>query len=173
MQGDLERDLVARCRVGDRSAYTDLVRSCSARVFAICLAMLGNRHDAEDVAQQTLLKGLTAISGLRRDDQFGAWISRIARNLCIDLIRKCRHKPNILARQADPSRAEPRDYGELQVALAKLPEDLRLTLMLYYFDGRSTQNIAESLDISQGAVQTRLCRARRRLRTLLEAQRGA
>jgi RNA polymerase sigma factor (sigma-70 family) len=46
-------------------------------------------------------------------------------------------------------------------------------LMLYYFDGRSTKNIAETLDISQGAVQTRLCRARRQLRKLLDAQRGA
>ena len=75
MQGDLEKDLVARCRKGDRSAYTDLVRAYSARVFAICLAMLGNQYDAEDVAQQTLLKGFMGISGLRRDDQFGVQIS--------------------------------------------------------------------------------------------------
>jgi len=173
LQGDSEKDLVARCRAGDKSAYADLVRAYSACVFAICLGMLGNSHDAEDVAQQTLLKGLMGISGLRRDDQFGAWISRIARNLCIDFIRKCRLRANVPDRQAGLAQPDSCDYGELQAALAELPEDLRLTLMLYYFDGRSTNNIAETLDISQGAVQTRLCRARKQLRRLLEAQRGA
>jgi RNA polymerase sigma-70 factor (ECF subfamily) len=132
--------------------------------------MLGNRHDAEDVAQQTLLKGLTGINGLRHDEQFGAWISRIARNLCIDFIRKRRRKPSLAARQADPAWPESRDYRELQAALAKLPEESKLTLMLYYFDARSTKNIAAMLDISQCAVQTRLCRARRQLRKLLDAQ---
>ena len=170
MQGDSEKDLAARCRAGDKSAYTDLVRACSAGVFAICMAMLGNRHDAEDVAQQTLLKGLTGINGLRHDEQFGAWISRIARNLCIDFIRKRRRKPSLAVRQADPAWPESRDYRELQTALAKLPEESRLTLMLYYFDGRSTKNIAAMLDISQCAVQTRLCRARRQLRKLLDAR---
>jgi len=173
LQGDLERDLVVRCRVGDRSAYTDLVRAYSARVFAICLAMLGNQYDAEDTAQQTLLKGLTGISSLRGDGQFGAWISRIARNLCIDFIRKRRLRANVPDRQPDLAQPDSRDYDELQVALAKLPEDSRLTLPLYYFDGRSAKNIAQTLDISEGAVQTRLCRARKQLRRLLEAQRGA
>jgi len=170
VQGDSEKDLVARCRTGDRSAYTDLVRNCSARVFAICLAMLGNSYDAEDVAQETLLKGLMGIRGLRRDDQFGAWISRIARNLCIDFIRKRRLRVEVPDREPSSTQPDSCDYDELQTALAKLPEDLRLTLMLYYFDGRSAKNIAEALDISQGAVQTRLCRARKQLRRLLEAQ---
>jgi len=170
LQGDSEKDLVARCRAGDKSAYAGLVRVYASRVFAICLGMLGNSHDAEDVAQQTLLNGLRCINGLRRDEQFGAWISRIARNLCIDFIRKRRRKPSLAARQADPAWPEPHDYRELQVALAKLPEESKLTLMLYYFDGRSTKNIAETLDISQGAVQTRLSRARRQLRKLLDAQ---
>lgn len=173
MQGDLEIDLVTRCRTGDRSAYAGLVRAHSARVFAICLAMLGNTYDAEDVAQQTLLKGLLGISGLRRDGQFGAWISRIARNLCIDFIRKRRLRAEVPDREPGSAQPDSCDYDELQSALAKLPEDSRLTLTLYYFDGRSAKNIAETLDISQGAVQTRLCRARKQLRRLLEAQRGA
>lgn len=164
---------MARCRAGDRSAYAGLVRAYSARVFAICLAMLGNQYDAEDIAQQTLLKGLTGISGLRREGQFGAWISRIARNLCIDFIRKRKPRAEVPDRLPDLAQPDSGDYDELQIALAKLPADLRLTLTLYYFDGRSAKNIAESLDISQGAVQTRLCRARKLLRELLETERGA
>jgi len=66
-----------------------------------------------------------------------------------------------------------KEYPELQSALAKLSEEHRLALMLFYFDGRSTKNIAETLEISQGAVLARLSRARKRLRKLLEAAGGA
>jgi len=67
----------------------------------------------------------------------------------------------------------PRDYGELEAALGKLEERHRLVLMLYYFDGRSTGNIGDILNISESAVHARMSRARKQLRRLLEAERGA
>jgi RNA polymerase sigma-70 factor (ECF subfamily) len=169
----LEKELTVRSRNGDTSAYAELARAYAGRVFAVCLSMLGNSHDAEDIAQQTLLNGFTGVGQLRSDEQFGAWISRIARNLCIDFTRRGKHRQRITDQQPIPNEKDADNYPELQVALAKLPEDYRLTLMLYYFDGRSTKNIAEVLAISQAAVQTRLCRARKLLRELLETGRGA
>ena len=132
-----------------------------------CLGMLGNIHDAEDIAQQTLLKGLTNINQLRDIEQFGAWISRIAKNMCIDFIRVQTHRRNSVIKRFATSRGISKDYSELKSALAKLPEEYRLALILYYFDGRSTRNIAETLKVSEGAVQTRLSRAKKRLRKLL------
>lgn len=133
--------------------------------------MLRNGHDAEDIAQQALLRGFTDIGQLRDSRQFGAWIGRIAKNLCIDLIRSRKRKQNMSLRDVAGQRHS-EQYAELQAALAKLPDDSRLVLMLYYFDGRSTKNIAKTLDISQGAVHARLSRARKQLRTQLDTDGG-
>ena len=173
MNEDLEKKLVVACREGDRSAYAKLAKHYSGRIFAICLGMLGHRENAEDIAQQALLKALTNIKQLRDDEQFGAWITRIAKNLCIDFTRKQKHKRFFLIKREVVSQNGSKEYPELQSALAKLSEEHRLALMLFYFDGRSTKNIAETLEISQGAVLARLSRARKRLRKLLEAAGGA
>jgi RNA polymerase sigma-70 factor (ECF subfamily) len=170
---DLEKQLVSACRKGDKSAYAKLAKHYSGRIFAICLGMLGHRENAEDIAQQALLKALTNIKQLRDDEQFGAWITRIAKNLCIDFTRKQKHKRFFLIKREVVSQNGSKEYHELQSALAKLSEEHRLALMLFYFDGRSTKNIAETLEISQGAVLARLSRARKRLRKLLEAAGGA
>ncbi|MHC4558771.1 MAG: RNA polymerase sigma factor [Planctomycetota bacterium] len=172
MNGDLEKKLVASCRNADSSAYTQLIKAYSGRVFAICLGMLGSTHDAEDIAQQTLLRALTNIKQVRRDEQFGAWISRIAKNLCIDFIRMQKRRRSSLAEQAATSRSDSKEYPELEAALAKLSEEYRLALMLYYFDGRSTKAVAEVFMISEAAAQARLCRARKQLRKLLVTNGG-
>jgi len=144
LNGDLEKKLVASCRNGSASAYASLAKEYSGRIFAICYGMLGNAHDAEDIAQQTLLKGFANIGQIRRNEKFGAWISRIAKNLC--------------------------EYPELERALAELSEEHRLALMLYYFDGQSAKALAETFEISEGAAQARLSRARKQLRKLLQAK---
>ena len=170
MNDGLEKELITASRAGDKSAYAKLVKIYSGRVFSICLGMLGNNHDAEDIAQQVLLKGLTDIDRLRRSAQFGAWLSRIAKNLCIDFIRRRKCRQNILAEQVGTHQSDSRVYPELQAALAKLPQDSRVALMLYYFGGRSTKNISETLDISVAAAQARISRARKQLRKLLETE---
>lgn len=172
MNDDLEKKLVAACRDGDRSAYAGLVRAYSARIFAICLGILGQRQDAEDIAQQALLKGLTDIKQLRDSERFGPWIGRIAKNLCIDYIRRRKPKTNNLVERAVASDSGAKEYPELQKALAKLPQEHRLALMLYYFDGRSTRAIADILGISLGSVHSRISRARKHLRKSLETERG-
>jgi RNA polymerase sigma-70 factor (ECF subfamily) len=134
--------------------------------------MLGNTHDAEDIAQQTFLKGLANIRQIRSDELFGAWIGRIAKNLCIDLIRERKRGRSSLAGWLPPDQEDEREFPELRSALAGLSERHRLALMLYYFDGRSTRGLAEVLAISEGAAQARLSRARKKLRRLLEAGRG-
>ena len=167
MNRDSEKKLVAACRNADKSAYAELVKVYSGRIFAICLGMLGNSHDAEDIAQQALLKALTDINQLWDNGQFGPWVARIAKNLCIDFIRKRIRERDILAGQAKSAHNGSKEYPELQVALAKLPEEYRLALLLYYFDGRSTKSIGQTLMISEAAAQARLSRARKQLRELL------
>jgi RNA polymerase sigma-70 factor (ECF subfamily) len=173
LNSDSVKNLVASCRDGDKSAYAALVKAYSGRVFAICLGMLGNSHDAEDVAQQALVKGFSEIKHLRDNEQFAVWIVRIARNLCIDLIRRRRRERNAFAEGAAASKSCSEDHPELEAALAELREEYRLPLMLYYFDGHSIRNIAETLEISEAAAQARLSRARKQLRELLQVKGGA
>jgi RNA polymerase sigma-70 factor (ECF subfamily) len=132
--------------------------------------MLGNAHDAEDIAQQTLLKGFAGIRHIRRNAKFGAWISRIAKNLCVDFIRRQKLRQGSLAGRVTASQSSPKEYPELMKALTELPEEYRLALMLYYFDGRSAKTVAEVFEISEGAAQARLSRARKQLRKLLQAK---
>lgn len=170
MNGDIEKELVAACRRGDTSAYAELVKAYSGRIFAICMGMLGNSHDAEDIAQQVLLKGFASIKQLRSDTQFEAWLIRIAKNLCIDFIRKRKRRNNAPDERFEAGKSDTEEYSEIRAALGELSQNHRLTLVLYYFDGRSTKSIAEILGMSEGAVQARLSRARKKLHRLLEAQ---
>ncbi len=169
MDSDKEKKLVEWSREANRSAYTELLRAYSGRVFAICLAMLGNRDDAEDITQQTLLKGFTDISHLRDDGKFGAWIVQIARNLCIDLLRGKSVESSANIRIQRQLKADSDEHAELRAALERLPQEYRMALMLYYFDGKSAGGVAEVLGTSEQAIYTRLSRARKMLRKMLES----
>lgn len=170
MNADEERELVASSKKGDKAAYAGLVKAYSGPVFAICLGMLGNRHDAEDMAQQTLLKGFVQIRTLRDSERFAPWIVRIARNLCVDVLRTRKRREVPVGPPDAPAAGDPDEYRRLERALARLQAEYRVPLLLFYFDGRSTQSIAETLGITPANVQTRLSRARRQLRHWLERE---
>ena len=172
MIDDYEQKLVSACQNGDKSAYEGLVKTYSRRVFGICIGILGNKDDAEDISQQVLLKGFRDINQLKDGSRFGGWLSTIAKNLCVDFLRRQKSRPKGLCRWVQLKDSDVKDYKELEMALADLPQQYRLALMLYYFDGRSIKNIAETLDISVASAQTRLSRARKKLRKLLEAKGG-
>ena len=168
MDAEMEKSLIALCRSGDRDAYAGLVKAYGGSVFALCLGMLRDRHEAEDVTQQTLLKGFMQIRRLRNSERFRAWIARIARNACIDAIRRRRKDTVVPARDLQTDGGS-EDYRRLETAIARLEADYRVPLLLYYFNGRSTKSIAETLGLTQGTIQTRLSRARRKLRVFLDA----
>jgi RNA polymerase sigma-70 factor (ECF subfamily) len=168
-----ERDdgqLVTASRTGDRGAYAALVRRHGKRVFAICLGILGNVADSEDAAQEALVKGMTQLHTLRDDGQFGGWIARIARNLCLNLLRNKTRRRDLLAAQGTEEATEAPDFSHLHAALARLPEKYRLPLVLFYFDGKDTLKLAQELNMSRAGACTRLSRARRELRRELSKQ---
>ncbi len=79
MDDRLDETLVCACKQGDTDAYAVLVKRYYRHVFAMCFGVLGNVHDAEDIAQDAMLKGLLKIKKLGRGEQFEAWILRIAK----------------------------------------------------------------------------------------------
>lgn len=164
--------LVEASRRGDDRAYADLVGRHARRVFAICLALLGEAADAEDAVQDAFVRGFRKLPDLRDDARFGSWIGQIARNRCRDLLRRRARRPESpLTDAVAAATAAPEDgFAALRQALASLPEDHRLPLLLYYFDGKDTAALAAELGLSPAGACTRLHRARLRLRVLLEQE---
>jgi len=168
-----DEKIVEACLAGDGRAYAGLVRVHGKRVYAICLAMTGNAADAEDMAQEAFMRGFTELGSLRDRDRFGPWIAAIAGNMSRNFIKKRASRERTLASQADLPREDSKDMSDLRAMLGKLSEQHRIPLMLYYFDGHSSESVSITLGISIEAVHTRLSRARRELRKLLENTGGA
>jgi RNA polymerase sigma-70 factor (ECF subfamily) len=172
-EGDLVTDkgdaqLVEACLEGDRAAYAELIRRHAARVYAVCLAIAGTSADAEDLAQEALVKGFMELDSLRDRERFGAWVATIATNLSRNFARTRANQKRLLAAMPDCPRPDAESSSAVRRMLWRLPERERILLMLYYFENRSTESIAATLGISTAAVHTRLCRARGELRKLIE-----
>ena len=164
-----DKELVRACRKGDKDAYAQLVDRYARRVFGVCLGVLGNVHDAEDAGQDALIAGFTRIGGLKDGEQFGAWITTIARNQCVDMIRrkKLTRKKLTDKKEQTPDAGRACEYPQLEKAISLLPEKYRTPLLLYYFEEQSAEKVAEVLEITTAGVLTRLSRGRKKLRKLL------
>ena len=155
MESGRDATIVERCLAGDGRAYTGLVRLHGRRVYAICLAMTGDPADAEDLMQETFMRGFTELGTLRNRDSFGPWIATIAGNVCRNFLKTRSRREREASAAADCPSKDLEDLSDLREALGKLPEQHRLPLMLYYFDGQSAERCAASLGISCEAVSNR------------------
>lgn len=167
-QQTADRYLVAASRRGDRDTYAVLIRRYTGRVFAVCLGILGGVTNSEDIAQETFMKGLTSIHTLRDDERFSSWITQIARNLCRDFLKTGKRRRELMDQHSVESQPSGPEFSDLYAALEKLPGKHRIPLALYYFDGRNIASVAEELCITEAAAYTRLSRARRALRFIIE-----
>jgi len=161
-----DENAIRACRQGDKAAYAELVQRHYRHVFALCLGLLGHVHDAEDVAQETMLKGFANIRQLAKPEQFESWILRIAKNLCVDLLRRRRRAKAMAADTEAPVQGVNENH-DLERALRRLPLELRLPLTMYYLEQRDTRSIAGKLGISPSLTYQRIREARRQLHELL------
>ncbi|MDH4238607.1 MAG: sigma-70 family RNA polymerase sigma factor [Phycisphaerae bacterium] len=165
-----DKDLVVSCLAEDKSAYKLLVRKHYKRVFLTCLGILGNVHDAEDMAQDTMLKGYIKIGMLRDGSKFGPWTARIAKSLCINFIRRKKYAKKIVAERIIDANRSVNQYDNLQLAIEQLPQETRAPLVMYYFDGQSVKKVAERLEMSKSTVYLKLRTAITELHNLLAKQ---
>ena len=181
-------EMVRRALAGDAAAYGQLARRWSARVLAVCHARTRDRHAAEDLAQETLLRGLRALPTLAEPDKFGPWVVGIAARTCLDWLKSPRRGEvsfealagtagrgaNVAACEAlDPPDGERREQAErLTREVERLPHPLREVLMLYYYQdaGCTYAELAELLGVSAATINARLTRARQMLRARMMAE---
>lgn len=164
-----ESELLARCRTGDFEAFAQLVQRYRDRIFNLAWQLLGNRDDAEDVAQETFLQAFEHLSEFRGDAQLLTWLYRIAINACK---MKVRQRKFVEPLPEDFEPAEEIDWNaveerwllkrKIDAVLAKLSEPLRLVLVLREMHELSYDEIASVLGIPVGTVRSRLFEARRK-----------
>ena len=171
--------MVRRALAGDAAAYGQLARRWAARVLAVCHARTGDRHAAEDLAQEALLRGLRALPTLAEPEKFGPWVIGIAVRTCLDWL-KCPKRAEVsfdagCADVADDraSSGDRREQAErLTREVERLPQPYREVLMLYYYqpDGCTYRDLAEQLGVSSATINARLTKARQMLRQRMMAE---
>ncbi len=153
--------------------FVAVAREHAGAVFAICYSFTGNAADAEELAQETLVRGFRKF-GQKRGAHFKPWYFEIARNVCRDHLRRQKRTKEAKQKIADHSTTQtenPLDntFADLEEALAGMSEQHRMPLLLFYFDGHDAKRIGALLGMSTAAVHKRLSRARAELRKRLEA----
>jgi RNA polymerase sigma-70 factor (ECF subfamily) len=173
--------LLARLRAGEARAFEELVIAHQHRVFGVALRMLGSRAEAEDIAQEAFLRAHGAVADFRGDARLSTWLYAIVSRLCLNRLasaerRLARHGDEVLVRlpghEADPAASLERREMEsaLHRAIAELPEERRIVVVLRDLEGLSYDEIAAALALEPGTVRSRLHRGRAELRERLEKQ---
>jgi RNA polymerase sigma-70 factor, ECF subfamily len=174
-----ETDLLARLRSGEPRAFEDLVRTHQHRVFGVALRMLGSRAEAEDVAQEVFLRVHRAVRDFRGEAKLSTWLYGIASNLCLNRLasaerRRVRHDDEAVLQIATdaPDATATMERRELESALrdaiAALPDERRIVVVLRDLEGLSYEEVAEALSLEPGTVRSRLHRARMELKSKME-----
>ena len=176
---------VALARDGDSEAFRALVERHSRAVYRLAQRMTGSAQDAEDVVQETFLKAYKQLSRFESRANFSTWLHRIAVNCSIDLIRARPHResahdaPDLEQFGADESvdagRASPERLmlstevqDRVNTAMSSLSQMERAAFVLRHFEGRSIDEISQSLGLKTNATKHSIFRAVRKMRVALE-----
>lgn len=168
-----EERLVEGCRAGRREAFDALVARYYDRLYRLAYTMAGPQA-GHDLVQETFLAAVKSFAHFRGDAQLATWLISILRNqYSLHLRGQKKWKLASLEGEGDRLAApEPRriekTVREILDRLKDLPEDLRLTLVLFYVEGLKYAEIAQAMDCPVGTVRSRLFEARERLKKLME-----
>lgn len=183
-----ETALVARLQSGDEAAFETLVREYGPRMLAVIRRYLKNDEEAQDALQEALLSVYRGIHRFEGQAQLATWLHRIAANAALMRLRRRRidetsidnllpkfledghqaHKNPAWNRTPSSALEERETAALVRRAIDDLPEHFRAILLLRDIEERSTEETAQLLDLSIGAVKTRLHRARQALRAMLD-----
>lgn len=170
---------------GDQNAYADIVNLYQDKLYQVCYRMLGNKQEAEDIAQEAFIRAYINLHSYDQNRKFSTWLYRIGTNLCIDRIRK--KKPDYYLDAEVAGTEGPDMYSQIaadeqlpeeaveqmelqdriQYEISRLPDKYRSVIVLKYIEELSLQEISEILDMPLGTVKTRIHRGREALRKQL------
>jgi RNA polymerase sigma-70 factor (ECF subfamily) len=173
--------LLRRAQKGDTEAFEELMAAQESRMYAIALRMMGNREDAQDCAQDAMVRIYRAMGSFKGQSSLATWIYRITMNTCLDELRRRKVRKVTSLDTLVEAGWSPTDKGEtpeehglrsekqavLNEAIQSLPEDMRAAIVLRDIKGYTYDEIADILDANVGTIKSRISRGRERLREIL------
>lgn len=156
-----DRQLAEAAQRGDGDSFTELCRRYYPAMVAIAHSIIGDRHLAEDAAQQAFATAAVKLPELRHADRFAGWLGVICRNSANDISRKKQVVYNADELSRLPARQDdPQDTEAVRAAVAHLAPDAREVIYLRFYDGLTYERISKVLGISEQAINGRLRRAK-------------
>jgi RNA polymerase sigma-70 factor (ECF subfamily) len=171
----VNRDLLEACRRGDAGAFQELVERTQRQVYTLAYRLVGDRHEAEDVAQEAYLRVFRSLRSFREEARFETWLYRIVTNAAFTHLRRRGRFGVVLSEGQEQTVEEPEvrpvdaalDRDEVKRVLEVLTPGSRTVVVLKDVYGLSCQEIADEMGLSEAAVKVRLHRARKRLKELI------
>lgn len=182
-----ERELIAKAKDGDDTAFEQLVRSYEKKVYATAYRYMGSEQDALDVSQDVFIRVFRFIKSFNEESSFSTWIYRITVNVCKDYIKKRQQRSelplevvmgededDIFVNEISDSTYDPAEVferaelsREIRKGIEELPDNYREIIIMRDLSDLSYEEIADALSIEIGTVKSRLARAREKLRKKL------
>jgi RNA polymerase sigma-70 factor, ECF subfamily len=175
-----ESEMIAKARLGDPAAFEEIVRTYLPRVLAIAQNLVGRGGDAEDVAQEVFFKVHQKLANFREEASLYTWLYRVTVNTATDFMKRRSHRP--LGQVEEIDTLPVADQGdtplsaisradlsrEIREAILEIPGNFRTVLVLREIEQLTYEEIAQTMKCSIGTVESRLFRARARLKAILE-----
>lgn len=169
------RDLIERCKQGQRDAQFELYRLYSRAMYNTALRMVQNQHDAEDLLQSTFIEVFMKLNTFRHESSIGAWIKRITVNKCINFLKSRRiafqelTPVNERSEDPEPEPEPPFNVERINRAINDLPDGYRMVFTLYAMEGYDHEEIGDILGITEATSKSQYSRAKSKLRDMLAA----
>jgi len=172
MNASPDRDLVLRARRGEAEAFGELVRRYQTAVFNVCYRLMGERREAEDMAQEAFVRAYARLASFDPERPFSPWMRRVAANMCLNRLSSLPAPPAEVDEEREPDDAGRRPEALLEdaqrqevlrAALASLPAHYRAVLELRHYQELSYDEIARELRLPLSDVKSHLFRARKLL----------
>lgn len=174
------RDIVEKCKQGNRAAQFELYQLYSKAMYNLCLRMVKNDLDAEDILQNAFIDVFTKLDTFQFQSSIGAWIKRIVLNNCINHLKRSRmHFEELDDKFASTREEEQKEEEQHQLnltverinrALFELPDGYRVVFSLYLLEGYDHKEIADILNISEATSKSQFSRAKTKLKDILQTK---
>lgn len=173
------RDIVEQCQAGDRQAQFELYRLYSKAMYNVCLRMVRDELEAEDLLQNSFVDVFTKLHTFRFQSSVGAWIKRIVVNNCINFLKRRKvyfeEMDERFAPVDEPKVADKKGMSGLSVdvvrrAMYELPDGYRVVFSLYMLEGYDHKEIGSILGVTEATSKSQYSRAKRKLREIIESQ---
>jgi len=170
----MEISLIKKQLKTDRRVQTDVYNACCRRVYASCLRILNDPHEAEDFMQEAFIQAFDRIDSFRGDSRLASWICRIAINKCLDHLKKRKVPFDMDAEfEGGAENHHYEDEGSYDVdrikrAMKDLPEGCRVVFSLHLFEDMDHKSISKHLGIKEASSRAQFARAKNRIIELVK-----